>query len=63
MSIAAGLHVPPMPFIDVDVSVGTAAPLQIIKFVPKLNDGVMFGSTVSVNVAVVAHGPAAGVNV
>lgn len=52
-----------MPFIDVDVSVGTAAPLQIIKFVPKLNDGVMFGSTVSVNVAVVAHGPAAGVNV
>ena len=58
-----GLHVPVIPFVDVVTNVGTAAPAQIVALVPKLNVGVMFGLTVTVNVAVVAHGPASGVNV
>jgi hypothetical protein len=35
----------------------------MVNEVPKLNVGVMFGFTVTVNVAVVAHCPAVGVNV
>ncbi len=38
-------------------------PAQIVRVVPKLNVGVMFGLTVTVNVVVVAHWPAAGENV
>jgi hypothetical protein len=41
---------------------GTAPPAHIVSEVPKLNVGVMFGFTVTVNVAVVAHCPAVGVN-
>lgn len=43
--------------------VGTVPPAQIVTLAPKLNVGVMFGFTVMVNVAVVAHCPAPGVNV
>jgi hypothetical protein len=44
-----------MPLVDVLGRVGTLAPLQIVKEVPKLNVGVRIGFTVTVNVAVVAH--------
>ncbi len=59
----AGLHVPVMPLVDVLGNVGTVPPEQIVNVVPKLNVGVMFGFTVTVNVVVVAHCPALGVNV
>ena len=61
--MTAGLHVPVMPFVDGDVNVGTVPPLQIVSDVPNANVGVMFGFTVTVKVAVVAHKPAVGVNV
>ena len=56
-----GLHVPAMLLSDVVGNDGTVAPLQIVNEVPKLNVGVMFGLTVTLNVAVVAHCPAPGV--
>jgi hypothetical protein len=59
----AGFHVPVIPLSDVAGSVGTVPPLQIVNEVPKLKVGVIFGFTVTVNVAVVAHCPAVGVNV
>ena len=52
-----------MPFVDVVGKDGTAAPAQIVVDVPKLNVGVMFGFTVSVNVVATAHNPAEGVKV
>ena len=55
MLTVAGLHVPVIPFVDVLGKVGTLAPSHILKEVPKLKVGVMFGFTVTVNVAVVAH--------
>jgi hypothetical protein len=51
----AGLHVPVIPFTDVPGNVGTVPPVQMESAVPKLNVGVMFGFTVTVNVVVVAH--------
>ena len=48
---------------DVVGNAGTVAPLQMVKEVPKLNVGVMFGLTVTLKLAVVAHCPAPGVNV
>jgi hypothetical protein len=63
LSTVEGLHVPVIPFADVVGRVGTVPPAQITRVVPKLNVGVIFGLTVTVKVAVVAHGPAAGVNV
>jgi hypothetical protein len=33
----------------------------MVRLVPKLNVGVMFGETITVNVVVVAHCPAVGV--
>jgi hypothetical protein len=63
LSTVEGLQVPIIPFVDPVSNVGTIRPAQIIKLVPKLNVGVMFGLTVIVNVAVVAHSPAVGVNV
>ena len=45
------------------VSAGTVPPEQIARVVPKLNVGVTFGLTVTVNDALVAHCPASGVNV
>ena len=59
----AGLHVPVILFVDVNGKAGTVPPEQIARAVPKLNVGVMFGFTVTVNVVVVAHWPAVGVNV
>jgi hypothetical protein len=48
---------------EVVVNVGTVPPAHIVREVPNANVGVMFGVTVTVNVVVVAHCPAVGVNV
>ena len=59
--LIAGLHVPVMPFLDVVGRAGIVAPEQ---YGPTAaNVGVTLGLTVIVNVAVVAHSPAVGVNV
>jgi hypothetical protein len=57
----AGLQVPLMPLVDVVGNAAKAAPEQIAA--TGVNVGVMFGLTVIVNVVVVAHCPASGVNV
>jgi hypothetical protein len=49
--------------VDVVGSVGTLPPAQIVRVVPKLNAGVRFGLTVTLNVAGNAHKPDVGVNV
>ena len=59
----AGLQVPAIPFDEVLGNAGTVPPSQMVNVVPKLNVGVIFGFTVTVKVAVVAHCPASGVNV
>jgi hypothetical protein len=59
----AGFHVPVILFVEVADNVGTVPPAQMFNVVPKLNVGVSIGLTVTVNVAVVAHWPAVGVNV
>ena len=58
-----GFHVPVIPSVDVDGNTGTFAFAQADNDVPKGNVGVRFGLTVTVNVVVVAHNPAVGVNV
>jgi hypothetical protein len=58
-----GLHVPVIPLVDVEGNVGAVAPEQILAVVPNANVGVRIGLTVTVNVWVVAHTPAVGVNV
>ena len=58
-----GFHVPVMPFVDAAGNVGTVPAAQVVSDVPKVNVGVILGFTVTVNVAVVAHNPAVGVNV
>ena len=57
----AGAQVPVMPLLEVVGSADKVAPEQI--GVTAVNVGVMFGLTVIVNVAVVAHCPIVGVNV
>ena len=57
----AGLHVPVTPLLDVVGSVGAVAPLQIV--VIMLNDGTVFGVTVTLTVTGKAHKPAVGVNI
>ena len=57
----AGAHVPVIPLLDVVGNAVSVAPEQI--GATALNVGVTFGLTVIVNVAVVAHCPAVGVNV
>ena len=52
-----------MPLSDVVGNDGTVPPAQIVRLVPKLNVGAIFGFTVTVSVVVVAHNPAVGVNV
>jgi hypothetical protein len=52
-----------MLFVDVGGSVGTVPPEQIVSVVPKLNAGVRFGLTVTLNVVGKAHCPAVGVKV
>ena len=59
----AGLQVPVTPLAEVLGSAGTAPPEQMDSEVPKLKVGVTLGVTETVNVAVVAHCPASGVNV
>jgi hypothetical protein len=56
-----GDHVPEMPLFDGDGSGANVAPAQIGDTAVKV--GVTFGVTVTVNVVVTAHCPAAGVNV
>ena len=63
MSTVEALHVPVILLSDVVDKTGTVPPAHIVKEVPKLKVGVMFGVTVTVNVAVVVHCPAVGVNV
>ena len=63
LSTVAGLQVPVIPLIELVGSAGTAAPAQMVRTPPKLNDGVTFGTTVTVNVVIVAHWPPAGVKV
>jgi len=62
-STVAGLHVPVIPFCDVVGRDGTVPPAQMVRPVPKLNVGVMFGFTVTAKEVAVAHCPGAGVNV
>jgi hypothetical protein len=57
----AGVHEPVTPLLEVVGNGDKAAPEQI--GVTAVNVGVTFGLTVIVNVVVVAHCPAVGVNV
>ena len=57
----AGDHVPVIPLVEVVGNADKVAPEQI--GATALNVGVTFGLTVIVNIAVVAHCPAVGVNV
>jgi hypothetical protein len=57
-----GLHVPVTPLSDVVGRVGTEPPEQMF-ISPKLNVGITFGLTVTLNVVGTAHWPAPGVNV
>ena len=54
---------PVIPFVDVLGNVGTIPPAQIVRVVPKLKAGIMFGLTVTVKLNGNAHNPAVGVNV
>ena len=63
MSTVEGLHVPVILLPDVVGKTGTVAPAHIVSEVPNVNVGVMFGVTVTVNVAGITHPPEAGVNV
>ena len=63
MLTTAGLQVPGIPFNDVVGKTGTVSPEQIVSVGPKLKVVIVFGSTVTVRVAGVAHCPAVGVNV
>ena len=52
----AGLHVPFIPLSETGVNDGTEFRHYKLKaYVPKLNVGVMFGFTVTVNVAGIVH--------
>ena len=52
-----------MPLFDGEDNVGTMPPAQILRLIPKLNVGTIFGLTVTTNEVVVAHWPESGVNV
>ena len=49
--------------VDVLGNTGTDPPAQIVRVVPKLNVGVIFGLTVTVKLNGKAHCPAVGVKV
>ncbi len=53
--IVDGFQVPVMPSSEVAGNVGTDAPAQMVSDDPKLNVGVMFGFTVTLNIVDVAH--------
>jgi len=59
--LTAGAQVPVIPLLDVVGNGANTAPEQIAA--TGVNVGVMFGLTVIINVVVVAHRPAVGVNV
>ena len=61
MLFKAGAQVPVMPLLEVVGNAVNVAPEQI--GATAVNAGVTFGLTVIVNVVVVAHKPAVGVNV
>ena len=63
LSTTEGLHVPVIFSVDVVARVGTDPPSHTVSVVPKLNVGVMFALTVTVNVVGSAHKPAVGVKV
>lgn len=63
MSIEAGLQVPLIPLVEVPGNVGGVSPAQMEIPEPNKKVGVIFGFTVTVKVAVVAHWPASGVKV
>jgi hypothetical protein len=63
LSIVEGLHVPTIPLSDEAGNEPTLAPAQIVRVVPKLNVGVVFRSTVTLNVIGEAQSPGVGVNV
>ena len=58
-----GFQVPVILLFDVVGNAGAVASAQMVSEVPKSNVGSTFGLTVTLNVAVVAHIPAVGVNV
>ena len=49
----AGAHVPVIPLVDDNGNIGAVVPLHIAGIAAKV--GMMFGLTVTLNVAVVAH--------
>jgi hypothetical protein len=59
----AEFHVPVIPFVEEFGREGTVPPAQMVRSVPKLKAGVMFGATVTENVTGGEHNPAEGVNV
>ena len=59
--MVAGLQVPVNPLVEVAGNAGGTDPVQMAGMALKV--GVILGLTVTVNVAVVAHWPAVGVNV
>lgn len=63
LSTTAGLQVPVIPLFEVPGKAGTVAPSQMVKEVPKLKVGVIFGSMVTENTKGVVHWPALGVKV
>jgi hypothetical protein len=63
LSTVDGDHVPVIPLSDVVGKDGTPDPAQIVRDVPKLNAGVMFGLITTLKWVTIAHWPGAGVNV
>lgn len=55
LSTTAGLQVPVIPLFEVPGKAGTVAPSQMVKEVPKLKVGVIFGSMVTENTKGVVH--------
>ena len=55
MLTVAGLHVPVMALVEVVGKAGAVSFSQIVREVPKLKLGVIFGLTVTVNVVGNAH--------
>jgi hypothetical protein len=58
-----GDHEPLMPFKDVAGNDGTVAPSQMVSAVPKENEGVIKGLTVTFSLVVKPHWPGEGVKV
>jgi hypothetical protein len=63
LSTTDGFHVPVTPLVEAAGSVGTAAPAQMVRLVPKPNVGVVRGITVIVIVIGTLHWLTEGVNV